>query len=106
MHEFFAQVGFGTKTEAKENSAEWIKFKKGNHIMINSDAHLQKHSVVLVFPWSFLPSTHTFETPMTNVITAKDPNCWCKEECALKFLTLFLPHRAMEDLKSDGSHQK
>ena len=95
-----------SKRKAERNDIESFSFLDGHPFLKKIVSVQTDNERIPVFPWTWLGSTRTFNTPMDRPVSKNDPDYDRKEEYALKFMILFLPFRSVEDLKVDGSYQK
>jgi hypothetical protein len=105
MYEYYRDVEFVTKSS--------VGISKEEHFEFTEEHPLSQHTVVVyrtklavpVFPWNWLGSTKSFQSPMYIISEKEDHNFKAKETYAYQFMMLFLPFRIIDDLIHEGCYQ-
>ena len=106
LYKFFQKMAFISRSRAEGQGQEYFEFLDEYACSSIEVAVYRDTAAIPAFAWTFLGSTASFQTSILDTVDETHPDYPAKEQYAKKFMILFLPLRAAEDLKVDGSYQK
>ena len=92
--------------QKSDNKAELFFFRDEHPQATQFACKYRARPVIPVFPWTWFPSTRSFETTILTPPNENEKDYLDKELYSRRFLILFYPFRTIDNLKLDGSFVK
>ncbi len=106
LYEFLRDTEVMGVAQAESQGKEFYCFSDGHPLSERLCVAMRHRISVPCYSWNWLPSTRKFDTPLTSPLDKTASDFAVKEEYARRFMILFMPFRAHEDLMLDESYTK